>query len=237
MSVSNKSSRTNQVVEEIQGMIVSGKLAPGDRLPIESELARMIGVSRGTLREGVRALSQLGVLETRQGSGTFVTELSPYKLLEPVSFIFDLQPKATIAGLQSVRRILETAAVRLATARIDDEGLMAAEAALAAGSAAIAQSTPDQEAAMAADMEFHHILAGATAHPALASLIDALSSRTATGRLWRSLVDKGAAARTIDEHQGILASVRARDPDAAAARMSSHLQSVEAFIAEHEGNL
>jgi len=236
MSLPNTTSRTSQVVEEIRGMILSGELSPGDRLPIESELAQLIGVSRGTLREGVRALSHLGVLETRQGSGTYVTELSPDKLLEPVSLLFDLQPKATIGGLQSVRRILETAAVRLATARIDDEGLMAAEMSLAAGSTAIAQSTPDQEAAMAADMEFHHILAGATAHPVLASLIDALSSRTASGRLWRALVDGGAAARTIDEHRRILDSVRARDPDAAAARMSSHLLSVEAFLAEHEGH-
>lgn len=228
-------SRTDVVIEEVRRMILSGTLAPGDRLPVESDLAQLIGVSRGTLREGVRALSHLGVLETRQGSGTYVTELRPDKLLAPVRFVVDLQPQASIEELQAVRRILETAAVRIATARIDEAGLAAADAALEDGSAAISRSTPDQEAAMAADMDFHRVLADATGNPVLASLISALSSGTARGRLWRALVDAGAAARTIAEHRAILEAVRSREPDAAAAWMSSHLLSVEAFIAQQEG--
>lgn len=215
-------------------MIISGKLVPGDRLPIESDLAQLIGVSRGSLREGVRALSHLGVLETRQGSGTYVTELRLDKLLAPMGFVVDLQTQATTEELQAVRRILETSSVRIATARIDDDGLAAAEAAIASGLAAIAQTPPDQRAAMEADMEFHRVLAAATANPVLASLIEALSSGTVRGRLWRALVDSGAAARTIAEHSMIINAVRSRDPDAAAAWMSSHLLSVESFIAEHE---
>ena len=92
-------------------MLTRGELHPGSRLPVEKDLAAQLGVSRGSLREGVRALATLGVLETRQGDGTYVTALDPRTLLSPLGFLADLQQPAHAADLLAVRRVLETESV------------------------------------------------------------------------------------------------------------------------------
>src|SRR5689334_4268474 len=79
-------SQTDVVVYGIKKMILDGELSPGDQLPIEKDLAPRLGVSRGSLREGVRALSIMGVLETRRGAGMFVTSLDASLLLAPMGF-------------------------------------------------------------------------------------------------------------------------------------------------------
>src|SRR5260221_13732432 len=76
--------------DKIQGLIISGSWGPGARVPKESELAAQLGLSRNSLREAVRALSQLRVLEVRQGDGTYVTSLEPELLLESTSFVSHL---------------------------------------------------------------------------------------------------------------------------------------------------
>jgi GntR family transcriptional repressor for pyruvate dehydrogenase complex len=83
---SDGGSRAAQVISNVKRMIATGELQAGDRLPIEKVLAAKWGVSRGSLREGVRALAALGVLETRQGDGTYVTQLDPMTLLSPLGF-------------------------------------------------------------------------------------------------------------------------------------------------------
>ena len=92
-------------------MLTRGELHPGSRLPVEKDLAAQLGVSRGSLREGVRALATLGVLETRQGDGTYVTALDPRQLLSPLGFLADLQQPAHAADLLAVRRVLESESV------------------------------------------------------------------------------------------------------------------------------
>ena len=77
---------TRQALEHIQRMIIDGELNPGDRLPPEHELADRLGVSRGSLREAVRALSHANILDVRRGYGTFVTALEPAELMSGVVF-------------------------------------------------------------------------------------------------------------------------------------------------------
>ena len=103
-------SQTDVVVQGIRQMIIDGRLRPGDRLPVEKDLAEALGVSGDPLREGVRALSMMGVLETRQGDGTYVTELDPSMLLAPMGFVVDLQDGSGTHHLHAVRRMLETQA-------------------------------------------------------------------------------------------------------------------------------
>jgi GntR family transcriptional repressor for pyruvate dehydrogenase complex len=105
-------SQTDVVIQELKRLVVEGALGPGSRLPIEKELAAQLGVSRGSLREGVRALVHLGVLETRQGDGTYVTELDAGRLLSSLGFLAELPTNA--AELLSVRRILEAESAALA---------------------------------------------------------------------------------------------------------------------------
>jgi len=110
---------TEHAVDKIRERIVSGAWSAGDRLPKESELAAELGISRNSLREAVRALSQLRVLEVRQGDGTYVSSLEPDLLLESTGFISHLLLGETELELYEVRRILEAAAAALAAGRID----------------------------------------------------------------------------------------------------------------------
>ena len=113
---------TDEAIDKIQGLIISGSWGPGDRLPKESELAAQLGLSRNSLREAVRALSQLRVLEVRQGDGTYVTSLEPELLLESTSFVSHLLVGESALELFEVRRLLEGSAAALAAARIDAAG-------------------------------------------------------------------------------------------------------------------
>jgi GntR family transcriptional repressor for pyruvate dehydrogenase complex len=220
-------SRTDDVVNGIKRMILTGELHPGERLPVEKDLAEALGVSRGSLREGVRALSVLGILHTRQGDGTYVTPLDVSLLLAPMGFVVDLQVEGQTRQVHAVRRLLECEAARLAATGITEQALDEAEA-LLDEARRILDSDPEQhERMIEIDIAFHRIIAEHTGNPVLAGMIEALASRTVRERLWRSLREEGADRRTHEEHTAILRALRSRDPDVARVRMANHLLGVE----------
>src|SRR5438046_2974495 len=116
--------RTMKLAEEavlsIKEMIVAGRLRPGDRLPNEEQLRTELGISRNSLREAVRALSVMKVLDVRQGDGTYVTSLSPELLLAGVALVADLLGDPWIVEAFEVRRLLEPAATAVAAERADE---------------------------------------------------------------------------------------------------------------------
>src|SRR6202045_707045 len=147
---------TDEAIDKIQELIISGSWGPGDRLPKETELAAQLGLSRNSLREAVRALSQLRVLEVRQGDGTYVSSLEPDLLLESTGFISHLLLGDTALDLYEVRRILEAAAAALAAARIDSE-----EKAELGRSLERMRDAHTVEELVEADVAFHAIIAKA----------------------------------------------------------------------------
>ena len=98
---------TDEAILQIKQMILDGRLRPGDRLPPEQELSASLGLSRSSLREAVKALEIIRVLDVRRGDGTYVTSLEPGLLLEAMSFVVDLHEDASVLELFAVRRILE----------------------------------------------------------------------------------------------------------------------------------
>ncbi|MDQ6917883.1 MAG: GntR family transcriptional regulator, partial [Candidatus Dormibacteraeota bacterium] len=98
---------TDDAIDKIRALIVSGQWGPGDRLPPEAELAARLGLSRNSLREAVRALSMVRVLEVRQGDGTYVSSLEADLLLESTRFATDLMRNHIVLELYAVRRMLE----------------------------------------------------------------------------------------------------------------------------------
>lgn len=233
----NLQSRTDTVVDGIKGMITSGSLRAGSRLPVEKDLALELGVSRSSLREGVRALASMGVLETRQGDGTYVTSLDPSLLLAPMSFLVDLQDMSDMSHVQAVRRVLETEAAGRAAITIGDEALDEAEAILASvDPLTTTGSPPSYDAFIEADIAFHRVVSHAAGNPALEALIEALSSRTLRARTWRAITEQGVLAVTHGEHRAILHSLRLHDPEGARLRMGTHLLAVQDFMHEHPGS-
>jgi GntR family transcriptional repressor for pyruvate dehydrogenase complex len=222
-------SQTEVVVDGIKTMITTGVLSAGSRLPVENELADKLGVSRGSLREGVRALALLGVLETRQGDGTYVTALDPATLLAPLAVLVDLQHPSNVVDLMVVRRVLEVEAAGRAAMRISDADLAEAGDVLARMGAMIEQDTVDHEAVMEADIDFHRLIGRASGNPTLAAMIEGLSGRTVRARTWRALQEEGVEHQTHAEHRAILSALAAGDPDTARLRMGVHLIGVEQY--------
>ncbi len=234
-STSPRQSQADIVIEGIKAMIMSGRLGPGARLPIEKDLAAELGVSRGPLREGVRALAILGILETRQGDGTYLTDLDPLQLLGPLSFLADLQLPSNAGHLLAVRRVLETetvaqAALKMTDAELDEaERILESVAEMAEGELTQA----DLEAFIEADAQFHRLIARASGNPALAAMIESLVGRTYRARLWRAIRERGAVSSTQAQHSAILTELRRRDPERAKIRMAIHLLGVQDYADSH----
>ncbi|MFH8408270.1 FadR/GntR family transcriptional regulator [Streptomyces sp. NPDC018019] len=216
---------TDEAIEKIKAMIVSGALRPGDRLPRESELAADLGLSRNSLREAVRALSLIRILDVRQGDGTYVTSLDPQLLLEALSFVVDFHRDDTVLEFLAVRRILEPAATAMAADHIGATELDDLARQLDA-----LGPHPAVEELVACDLEFHRRIVAASGNAVLCSLLDGLSGPTTRARVWRGLTQKDAVSRTLTEHRAILAALRDRDAEAARAWATVHIASVEQWL-------
>ncbi len=216
---------TDEAIHKIRERIVSGSWGPGDRLPKESELAAELGLSRNSLREAVRALSQLRVLEVRQGDGTYVSSLEPDLLLESTGFVSHLLLGDTALELFEVRRLLEGAAAAVATARITANGRHALKAMLDRMTAA-----EGVEDLVEADVGFHAVIARATGNAVLTSLLASLSTRTMRVRLWRGRAVDNALDVTRDEHRRIYEAIMSGDPELARSAMTAHIASGERWV-------
>lgn len=216
---------TDQAIEKIKAMIIGGELGPGDRLPKESDLAARLGLSRNSLREAVRALSLIGLLETRQGDGTYVTSLSPDVLLETMAFVADLHQADTVLQVLEVRRVLEAAATALAAQHITDEELETL-----AGLIEEMRTFDTVEDLVENDRTFHRTIAAASGNPVLASLLESFSGRTSRARVWRGVTQADAIERTAREHEALFAALRRRNPDLAHAWATAHVAGVEEWL-------
>jgi GntR family transcriptional regulator, transcriptional repressor for pyruvate dehydrogenase complex len=216
---------TDEAIERIKEMIVSGELRPGDRLPKEADLATRLGLSRNSLREAVRALSLVRVLDVRQGDGTYVTSLRPELLLDAMAFVVDFHRDDSVLHLLEVRRILEPAASAMAAQAMSDDEIAELGALLDA-----LDEEADIEKFIATDLEFHRRIAVGSGNPVLASLIDSLSIPTARARMWRGLSQEGATVRTHEQHRSIQRAIAARQPDVARAWAAVHIAGVEEWL-------
>lgn len=221
---------TDRAIDAIKEMITSRELGPGDRLPPEKELAERIGVSRNSLREAVKALSVIRVLDVRQGDGTYVTSLEPHLLVRSLSFMLDLHQSDRATQVLDVRRVLEPVAVRRATGRLsaeDFEHLDNLMHAIEPGSSV--------EALVEADMAFHSFINERCGNPYLSSLLDGLATATARTRMWRGIAEDDSIARTLREHRQILTALREGLPDVAEALAAAHVAGIELWLHRMQG--
>jgi DNA-binding FadR family transcriptional regulator len=215
----------DEAILRIKEMILTGRLAPGARLPREADLATQLGVSRNALREAVRALSTINILDVKQGDGSYVTSLEPQILLDNLTFVVDFHRDDSVLEFLRVRRILEPAAAAMAAQEID-------EATVAALQRVVDASSPEAEPEelFALDAEFHRLIGVASGNSVLASLIEGLSGPTNRARIWRGRTEVGAQERTVREHQAILDALAAHAPDVAHAAMVGHVAGVENWL-------
>jgi GntR family transcriptional regulator, transcriptional repressor for pyruvate dehydrogenase complex len=216
---------TDEAIDKIKEMIVTGELRPGARLPKEADLADRLGLSRNSLREAVKALSLIHVLDVRQGDGTYVTSLEPRLLLDAMSFVVDFHRDDTVLEFLEVRRILEPAATALAAQHMTDAQIQDLREVLTS-----LGEEPSAEALVANDVQFHRRIAVGSGNAVLASLIDNLSGPTTRARIWRGVTQEGAVGRTRDQHAAIADAIASRQPEVARAWATVHVAGVEDWL-------
>ncbi|MFZ4895476.1 FadR/GntR family transcriptional regulator [Plantibacter sp. Mn2098] len=218
---------TDEAILKIKDMIVRGELRPGERLPPEKELSDRLGLSRSSMREAVKALEVIRVLDVRRGDGTYVTSLEPRLLLEAMSFVIDLHSDDSILELFAVRRILEPAAAGLAASAASPSQVAALRR--IAGSVDV---DTDVEGLVEHDLEFHRAIAAAAGNGYLSSLLESLSSHTVRARIWRGLTQEHSVARTLAEHHAILDAIERGDASLAEAHATVHIAGIEHWLRE-----
>lgn len=216
-----RSTLPEEIANRLLGLIGEQELRPGDKLPAERELARMMGVSRPVLREALRALAIMRVVDIRQGDGTYITSLEPEQLISHLDFVF---PKDSVAllKLSEARRVVEIGNARLAAARISGDEIDALEGLVHALQGALDE--PDRFSDL--DIAFHTTVCDAAGNFLLSQFMNIINtlgkvSRERTGGIRK--VRKAA----LRDHRAILTTMKAGDPDAAEQAMSRHLDHIE----------
>ncbi|AIY02890.1 Transcriptional regulator, GntR family [Arthrobacter sp. PAMC 25486] len=216
---------TDEAITKIKDMIISGELSAGDRLPPEKELSEKLGLSRSSLREAVKALEIIRVLDVRRGDGTYVTSLEPQLLTEAMSFIVDLHQDRSILEIFEVRRILEPAAAAIAASRITAEQLAALHSTLDS----VSEET-GVEALVEHDLIFHSLITAAADNAYMSSVLDSLSSSTIRARIWRGLTQEKAVDRTLSEHTAIIEALERGDAELVKSLVTVHISGVEHWL-------
>ncbi len=205
------------VVAHVRRLIDGGQLRPGDRLPPERELAQQVGVSRPSVRAGLRALAAMGVLQSRHGAGTFIRSGPPSLDSEPLSFLAALHG-FTREQMFEARRVLEVGVAGLAAERATGEHL----AAIAEEMTGLFASLDDPQAFLRHDIRFHRAIAAAAGNPILASLVEMVSAIFYAQR--RKTADRAHDRReSAEAHRAIYSALRARDGQRAREAMNAHL--------------
>jgi GntR family transcriptional repressor for pyruvate dehydrogenase complex len=208
-----------EVVTRLREMIQSGELAPGDRLPPERDLAKLLGVSRPTLRAGIRSLATVGILQSKQGAGTFVAEAEESPTLDTSA----LRMLSALHGFTSdemfeARLALEMSIAALAAERADSEQM----AQLAEEVTGMYASLDRPEQYLVHDMQFHQTIAAASGNRILTALMNMVASilfeyRSKTVKRAIDLKD------SAEQHHNIYRAIREHDPEAARQAMRVHL--------------
>ena len=205
--------------QALEGAIKSGRLKSGEALPPERDLAKLLGVSRPTLRAGIRSLSSVGILQSKQGAGTFVAERDESPTLDssPLRMLSALHG-FTSDEMFEARLALEMSIAGLAARRATSEHMTR----LAEEIAGMYASLNNPEQYLVHDMQFHQIIAAASDNRILTSLMNMVAtilfdSRSKT--VHRALDLKQSA----EQHHDIYRAIRERDPDGAEQAMHDHL--------------
>lgn len=209
-----------RIANRIVSLISERQLRPGDKLPSERDLASMMQVSRPSLREALRALAMLNIVEIRQGSGTYVSSLKPELLVEHLDFVFALDD-STFAELLEARSVLEPSIAALAAANASDEELQALDECMEK----IKSAVEDPASFLEADLELHQKITQAARNQILARFMTSLTRLGLASRT-RTVALPGVREQTVEDHQEIVDALQRRDAQSASRAMQKHMENV-----------
>jgi GntR family transcriptional repressor for pyruvate dehydrogenase complex len=220
------------VVAHIRDLIEKGLVRPGDKLPAERDLAVQIGVSRPTVRVGLRALAAMGIVESRHGSGTYIPDGPPALGSESLSLLAALHG-FTRQEMYDARRVLEVGAAGMAAEHATPDQL----ATIADEVTNLFATLDDPLVFLVHDIRFHRAVADASGNPIIAALVEMVSALYYDRR--RETAEQ-ASDRDLREaaelHRRIYQAIRARNSEAARNAMNEHLTRASAHQALEPGN-
>jgi GntR family transcriptional regulator, transcriptional repressor for pyruvate dehydrogenase complex len=221
-----------EVAETLHEMIRTGQLKPGDRLDSVQQLSENFQVGRSAIREALSALKAMGLVEMKQGEGTFVKGFEAKQITFPLSTAI-LMNKEDVAHLLEVRKIIETGAAIAAARNRDASDLQAMSQALKE----MKQVKGDEELGEKADYTFHQALSAASQNPLLSKLLEHVSglmveTMKETRRLW--LFSKQTSIEKLyEEHLAIYNAIEEQNEEKARQAMLLHLENVEEILRKY----
>jgi GntR family transcriptional repressor for pyruvate dehydrogenase complex len=219
--------RRNKVYEEVAKQIerlILKKLKPGDKLPSERELAEMLQVSRSSIRDAIRSLELVGLVEPRQGAGTIVRERSAESSGNPFTETLKRRQEL-VTELLDFRKMLEPPLAARAATHASAEDISEMEEILQRQ-----EEKQDQgNVAIAEDAEFHYSIALASGNSVVLKVIDTLMDLLRETRE-NSLQVLGRSQKSLAGHRRILAAIKRHDAEAAKAAMRRHIEDVEEIV-------
>jgi GntR family transcriptional repressor for pyruvate dehydrogenase complex len=211
-----------EIVDQIQQQILSGALKPGDQIPAERDLAERFGVSRTAVREAIKSLTEKGLIEVFVGRGTFVTHLSPDRVVESITLLLRNEANG-IASLQEARELLEAPTARRAAERRTEAHV----ARLRAIEAELEEERAISARLVDGDTEFHVELARASGNPVLVLLTQTIMTLLRNERLYRDDLDMTIAMpEAFARHRELIDAIADRDGDRAEQAMIEHLAQI-----------
>ena len=221
MSEFKGSAATHLVVTHVRGMLDRGDLKAGDRLPAERDLAQQLGVSRPSLRAGLRSLAVIGIVQIRPGAGSYIVAGPPALGTDALSFQAALHG-FTRDQMFEARLVLEVAAAGLAAERATSDRLVL----ISDENTGMFASMDDPQAFLLHDIAFHRAVAAACDNPILSSLVEMVSELFRQQR--RQTIERAHDLRdAAEEHRRIYLAIRAHDAEKARRLMSEHLLRAE----------
>jgi GntR family transcriptional repressor for pyruvate dehydrogenase complex len=219
--------RRNKVYEDVARQIerlILKKLRPGDKLPSERELAETLGVSRSSIRDAIRSLELMGMVEPRQGAGTIVREITSNSVANPLANALK-HKEELMSELLDFRLMLEPSLASRAAAHASADEISEMEDILKrqAGKLRVGEST------IAEDSEFHYAVALASGNSVVLKVLDTLMDLLRETRE-RSLQVEGRPQKSLAGHNRILAAIKRHDAEAAKAAMRRHIEDVEEIV-------
>ncbi|WP_123053886.1 FadR/GntR family transcriptional regulator [Clostridium sp. JN-1] len=218
-----------QVIEQVKNMIIDGTLKKGDKLPSERELAEHLQVSRTSIREALRALQVIGLVECRQGEGNFIKQSFENNLFEPLSIMFMLQ-KSDTSEIIELRKIIEIETASIAAKKVNEEELNNMKFLID-----VLKDSENEEERVKADKKFHYTIAHASKNFLIVSILNAVSSlidsfiKDARRKI---LADKENVDVLVKQHKDIYMALKEKDPVKASQAMEKHLDFAGKYMME-----
>ena len=216
----------DEIANRLRAMIVDGSFKKEEPLPSERALAKRLRVSRSSVRDAIRRLEVIGLLETRHGQGTFLHELSVDNVVTPMASVLTFN-RGRQDDLMDARRAFEPAVARMAAVRATPEELDAIDRILEAQRRKVKASEPT----IGEDTAFHAALAQATHNPVIVGIMETLNDLLVESRQ-RSLERRGRSLQSLRGHEAVAEALRRHDADSAAAAMHSHIDQIARLLGQ-----